>query len=101
MLGLQMPIIVSPFRPTCQRNITAFKPRCVFFQIGSFISDPGRSCAFGYPLTRSGLYGYLQVGEAGKDEIQIEWRRWIQRDESPSRSPDVSCCRSQEEASKS
>ena len=29
------------------------------------------------------------MGEVGKDEIQIEWRRWIQRDKSTSRSPDV------------
>jgi hypothetical protein len=36
------------------------------------------------------LHGYLQVGEVGKGEIQAEWRRWIQREKSPSRSsPDV------------
>ena len=29
------------------------------------------------------------MGEVGEDEIQIEWRRWIQRDKSTSRSPDV------------
>jgi hypothetical protein len=33
--------------------------------------------------------GYLQVGEVGKDEIQIARRRWIQREKSPSGSPDV------------
>jgi hypothetical protein len=44
MLGLQTPIIVNPFRPTCQRNITTLQPRCVLFYTGSFISDPGRSC---------------------------------------------------------
>ena len=36
--------IVSPFRPACPRNIATFQPRCVFFPIGSFISDSGRSC---------------------------------------------------------
>ena len=29
------------------------------------------------------------MGEVGEDEIQIEWRRWIQRDKPTSRSPDV------------
>jgi hypothetical protein len=29
------------------------------------------------------------VGEVGRDEIQIDWRRWIQRDKPSSRSPDV------------
>jgi hypothetical protein len=29
------------------------------------------------------------VGEVGKDEIQIKWRRWTQREKPPLRSPDV------------
>ena len=33
--------------------------------------------------------GCSQVGEAGRSEMQIEWRRWIQRDEPSSRSLDV------------
>jgi hypothetical protein len=33
--------------------------------------------------------GYSQVGEEGKDETQIEWRRWIQLDKSTSRNPDA------------
>jgi hypothetical protein len=35
------------------------------------------------------VYDYLQVGEVGEDEIQIVRRRWIQREKSSSRSPDV------------
>jgi hypothetical protein len=35
------------------------------------------------------MCGYLQVGEVGRGEIQIERRRWIQRDKPSSRSPDV------------
>jgi hypothetical protein len=33
--------------------------------------------------------GYLKVREVGIDEIQIDWRRWIQRDKLTPRSPDI------------
>jgi hypothetical protein len=51
-------------------------------------------------------YGYLQVGEVrlvGKDETKIARRRWIQREKSPARSPDVhrAVHTSQEAAAKS
>ena len=35
------------------------------------------------------IWRYLQVGEVGKDGIQIARRRWIQREKLPLGSPDV------------